>query len=606
MMPSSTPQIQTPQQALQSIFGYPEFRLQQKDVIDHILQKKDTLVVMPTGGGKSLCYQIPAILFPGITIVISPLISLMKDQVEELQSVGVPSVMLNSSLSQNEYNENLQAILRNECRLIYLAPETLLLPRIQTMLQNLDISCLTIDEAHCISEWGHEFRPEYRQIAALRKQLPQAVCVALTATATAQVRKDIIQSLELNEHNEFVSSFDRDNLFLDIKMKQKPTRQILSFLKQREDQPGIIYCASRKQVQKLSEELNQAGIQALPYHAGLSDEVRARNQEQFRMDQTQIMVATIAFGMGINKPNVRFVIHYDLPKNLESYYQQIGRAGRDGLEAHCLLLFSYGDIQKIRYFISQMGDFEARQSERNLQTLVRYAESSECRRIPLLQYFNETYDQKNCGMCDNCLQADVPTMDLTESAQKFLSCIKRSGEIFGAAHISDILRGSQSQKILAQNHQNLSTYGIGKAQSKQEWLFLSSLLLKNNLIGQNEHGGLFLTEKAWEILRNEKRFLEKFSPIQQEKLSQDKQPRKKNQNIPEDVDAEVLDQLKKMRRELAAEEGVPAFVIFSDKTLIQMASHLPQTEDEFLQISGVGQVKLEKYGAAFLEVLRSN
>jgi len=606
MMPSSTQHIQTPQEALQRIFGYPEFRLQQKDVIDHILQKKDTLVVMPTGGGKSLCYQIPAILFPGITIVISPLISLMKDQVEELQSVGVPSVMLNSSLSQNEYNENLQAILRNECRLIYLAPETLLLPRIQTMLQNLDISCLTIDEAHCISEWGHEFRPEYRQIAALRKQLPQAVCVALTATATAQVRKDIIQSLELSEHNEFVSSFDRDNLFLDIKMKQKPTRQILHFLKQREDQPGIIYCASRKQVEKLSEELNQAGIQALPYHAGLSDEVRARNQEQFRMDQTQIMVATIAFGMGINKPNVRFVIHYDLPKNLESYYQQIGRAGRDGLEAHCLLLFSYGDIQKIRYFISQMGDFEARQSERNLQTLVRYAESSDCRRIPLLQYFNETYDQKNCGMCDNCLQADVPTMDLTESAQKFLSCIKRSGEIFGAAHISDILRGSQSQKILAQNHQNLSTYGIGKAQSKQEWLFLSSLLLKNNLIGQNEHGGLFLTEKAWEILRNEKRFLEKFSPIQQEKLSQDKQPRKKNQNIPENVDADILTRIKQLRRELAEEEGVPAFVIFSDKTLIQMASHLPQTEDEFLQISGVGQVKLEKYGAAFLEVLRSN
>lgn len=603
-MPSSTQHIQTPQQALQSIFGYPEFRLQQKDVIDHILQKKDTLVVMPTGGGKSLCYQIPAILFPGITIVISPLISLMKDQVEELQSVGVPSVMLNSSLSQNEYNENLQAILRNECRLIYLAPETLLLPRIQTMLQNLDISCLTIDEAHCISEWGHEFRPEYRQIAALRKQLPQAVCVALTATATAQVRKDIIQSLELSEHNEFVSSFDRDNLFLDIKMKQKPTGQILHFLKQREDQPGIIYCASRKQVEKLSAELNQAGIQALPYHAGLSDEVRSRNQEAFRMDQTQIMVATIAFGMGINKPNVRFVIHYDLPKNLESYYQQIGRAGRDGLEAHCLLLFSYGDIQKIRYFISQMGDVEARQSERNLQTLVRYAESSECRRIPLLQYFNETYAQKNCGMCDNCLQADVPTLDLTESAQKFLSCIKRSGEIFGAAHISDILRGSQSQKILAQNHQTLSTYGIGKVQSKQEWLFLSSLLLKNNLIGQNEHGGLFLTEKAWEILRNEKRFLEKFSPIQQEKLSQDKQPRKKNPSVPENVDADIFGRLKQLRRELAEAEAVPAFVIFSDKTLIQMASHLPQNEDEFLQISGVGQMKLEKYGGAFLQLLR--
>ena len=582
---------------LKNVFGYETFRPLQQEIIANILSRKDTLVIMPTGGGKSLCYQIPALLFEGLTVVVSPLISLMKDQVEQLAALGIGATVLNSSLSPDEYRQNVGRIVRKEVKLLYLAPETLLMQRTLTLLAATQVACVTIDEAHCISEWGHDFRPEYRQLVAVRERFPAAVCAAFTATATPRVQQDIKTTLEFDASNEFIASFNRPNLFLQIAPKSNPLLQTVAFLEKFPKQSGIIYCLARKQVDALADILAQEGFSVKPYHAGLTDAERKQHQELFIRDDVQIMVATIAFGMGINKPNVRFILHYDLPQNIESYYQQIGRAGRDGLPAHCLLLFGYGDIRKVKYFIDEKPEAESRIARMHLDALVGLAETDVCRRIPLLAYFGEHYATATCGMCDNCLTEKQDLLDLTIPAQKFLSCVKRTGEMFGAGHVIDVLRGSDAQKIHKFGHGRLSTYGIGKEYSKKQWFHLSRQLLQKGFMTQDaEHGSLRLTPKAWELFRGAEKIFGK--------LEADNAPAAPAQADAAEYDQTLFELLRRTRKELADQANVPPYVIFPDKTLIDLATFFPQTEQSFLTMHGVGAAKAEKYGTLFLDVLR--
>ncbi|MFC1821865.1 DNA helicase RecQ [Thermodesulfobacteriota bacterium] len=582
---------------LKHVFGYDQFRPLQAEIIQNILLKNDTLVIMPTGGGKSICYQIPALIFPGLTIVVSPLISLMKDQVEQLVELGIGAVFLNSSLAPREYRRNVERIRRGEIKLLYVAPEALLKTGMLTMLSSMEVDCLTIDEAHCISQWGHDFRPEYRQLVKVRDHFPGATCIALTATATPRVREDIKTNLGFDASNEFIASFNRENLFVRIITKYHPFNQVVEFLEKFPNQSGIIYCFSRRQVNELSEALKNEGFSVKPYHAGLSDSERSENQEGFIRDDVQIIVATIAFGMGIDKPNVRFVVHYDLPQNLEGYYQEIGRAGRDGLPSECLLLFSYGDIQKIKYFIDKKEGNEQRVANIHLNALLRFIETDVCRRIPLLNYFGEDYSSPECSMCDNCTTGQKDLVDITIPAQKFLSCVKRTGQRFGAGHIIDVLRGSTAKKVLKFGHQHLSTYGIGQDYSKKQWFHLSRQFIQKGLATQDmEFGGLQLTEKTWNVLKGKEKV---FGKVKEEWVA----PPKKSQAAP-DSDYQLFEALRKKRKILADLAGVPPYVIFSDRTLMEMAASFPQTEKELLDIYGVGAVKCEKYGPEFLHIIR--
>lgn len=585
--------MKTPQEILKNVFGYDTFRPLQAEIIQNVLVKKDTLVIMPTGGGKSICYQIPALIFEGLTIVISPLISLMKDQVEQMKALGVPAIFLNSTLSPQEYFENVELVQANKVKLLYLAPEALMTESVQKILGTQKIDCLTIDEAHCISEWGHDFRPEYRQIVEVKNKFPEAVCIALTATATPRVREDIKKSLNLSSANEFLASFDRKNLNLQVVTKDNPSLQTIKFLEKHKKQSGIIYCFSRKQVDELTAILEANNFSVKPYHAGLSAEERTQNQEDFIRDNVQIIVATIAFGMGIDKPNVRFVLHFDLPKNIEGYYQEIGRGGRDGLKSDCLLLYSYGDIRKLKYFIDQKEPSERQIAEQHLQKMVDFAEAGICRRVPLMEYFGENYEAENCGMCDNCMETDEGLEDLTIAAQKFFSCVKRTGEIFGAKHISQVLRGSSAKNILKFNHQELSTYGIGVEFSEKQWLDFAIQFLKKGLIVKDtNYGSLKLTEKAYLILKGKEKFLGKLLESQKEKQA--------TQEMELDYDTELFEQLRRKRKNLADSENVPPYVIFSDKSLVEMSTYFPQSKESMLEINGVGNAKLEKYGLKFL------
>ncbi len=585
-------------QILKKVFGYDTFRPLQKEIIDNILEKKDTLVIMPTGGGKSLCYQLPALIFEGLTIVISPLISLMKDQVEQLKALGIPAVFLNSSLGREEYQFNVGRVIRGEIRLLYLAPETLHLDRTLGMLKALKVDCFTIDEAHCISEWGHDFRPEYRQTAQVRKQFPEAVCVALTATATPRVREDIKRNLEFRNEAEFISSFDRDNLYIQISHKGDAVTQVLNFLRKFPDQSGIIYCFSRKQVDSLAEELSALGFSVRPYHAGLPDKERRENQELFINDEIKIVVATIAFGMGINKSNVRFVIHYDLPKNLASYYQEIGRSGRDGLRANCLLLFSYSDRSKIEYLISLMeNENEQRIARMHLDKMVDFCESYECRRKPLLRFFGEEYKGRNCGMCDNCRSSDKDKVDMTIPAQKFMSCMIRTGEIFGATYIIDVLRGSEQKRIVNNGHDKLSTWGIGREYNPDQWNMAVNQFMRGRLIErEDETGSLKVTPEGYLVLKGKENFTGIFS----------QEPVKLFQAEGSDNYDEILFALlKEKRREIAKKTGVPPYIIFSDKTLSLMAAQLPESRADMLRIHGVGAAKMDSYGNSFISVIKN-
>ena len=585
---------------LKNVFGFDEFRLLQEDIIQSILNKTDTLVVMPTGGGKSLCYQIPALIFKGLTVVISPLISLMKDQVESLRQSGVAAAFLNSSLSSSEYGATMSRVKQGKIKLLYLAPEGFLRPNMMDFLYSVGVQCLTIDEAHCISEWGHDFRPEYRQLIIARDRFPDAPCMALTATATPRVRDDIKNNLRMNPCKEYVASFNRENLFIQVADKESPLQQTIRLIRNYPGQSGIIYCYSRKQVEDLYASLKAEGFSVRPYHAGMSDEERNENQEHFIRDDVQIIVATIAFGMGIDKPNVRFVVHYDLPRNIEGYYQEIGRAGRDGLRSHCLMLFSYADVQKIKYFIDQKDPDEKRIANIHLSALLRFAETEDCRRIPLLNHFGENHGVTSCSMCDNCTEAPKEKVDITVAAQKFLSCVKRTRETFGVHHVIDVLRGSKAKKIIKFGHEKLSTYGIGKEHSKKQWFQLSRQFLHKGLIMQNmEFGSLQLTESALDVLKGNEKV---FGHLDREEVDYSPLEDTADKKISE-YDHALFDRLRKLRKELADQIQVPPYVIFSDRSLIEMAMYYPQTEDRFLDIHGVGSVKYKRYGPAFLDVI---
>lgn len=585
---------------LKTVFGYNTFWPLQEKIVLHIMEKKDALFVMPTGGGKSLCFQIPALLFEGLTIVVSPLISLMKDQVDQLKECGVPALFLNSSLSIDQFRRHVEQLKANGVKLLYLAPEALLNPRNMAFLSPLRVDCIAIDEAHCISEWGHDFRPEYRQLVAVRSYFPHAVCVALTATATVRVREDIKRSLQIDPVNEFIGSFNRPNLFLEVAPKTDPIQQTINIIKKYSNESGIIYCFSRQQTNDLCEILHTKGYSVKPYHAGLSEQERTENQELFIRDDIQIIVATIAFGMGINKSNVRFVVHYDLPRSIDNYYQEIGRAGRDGLPAHCLLLFGYRDIRKIKYFINQKTEQEQRVANILLNTFIGLAETDLCRRIPLLNYFGENDTPKNCGMCDNCQVEAADLVDLTMPAQMFLSCVKLAGEFFGAGHIIDVLRGSSSQKVLKFGHDQLSTYGIGTAHSTKQWRNMSrQFIQKGLLIYDYDHGTLKLTQKAWEVLKGKEAVRGRLEEGRKEKgevLGQ-----REGEAGPHDP--VLFEILRKKRKEIANLANLPPFTIFHDRTLKEMAVYFPQTREGLSTIYGIGMAKLEKYADTFLRII---
>ena len=587
---------------LKDIFGFSGFKETQEEVILNILAKKDTLAVMPTGSGKSLCYQIPALVFRGLTIVVSPLISLMQDQVEQMVSLGINAVLLNSSLSSQEYAENMLKVKDGTAKLLYVAPETLLKDSILHMLQKLEVDCFTIDEAHCISEWGHDFRPEYRKLSAVRALFPGAVCAAFTATATKRVQGDIKDSLSQNEHNfsTFITSFDRKNLYLEVTPKSNSYQQTLDFINKFPNQSGIIYCFSRKQVDELYLSLKEAGYSVKPYHAGLQERERKEHQRLFIRDDIQIMIATIAFGMGINKPNVRFVLHHDLPKNIEGYYQEIGRAGRDGLDAHCLLLFSYQDAHKINYFINQKPESEKRVAQTHLNAMIALAESDTCRRLPLLSYFEETPGRDNCGFCDVCTGEEREVVDITIPAQKFLSCAKKTGEFFGASHIIDVLLGSKAKKVLEKSHQLLSTYNIGTEYSKNQWQHLARQFIRQGLLIQDPgYGSLKLTPKAYLCLKSE---IEIQGSIKEVSAGESK---KKIQGGNLNYDPGFFEVLRKKRKEIADSQNVPPYVVFSDKTLMEIAAYFPENNEELLKIHGIGGVKCKEYGQMILNTVKN-
>jgi ATP-dependent DNA helicase RecQ len=590
------------QKILKDVFGFEQFRSPQRQIIDNVLSGNNTLAIMPTGGGKSLCYQIPAIVLDGLTLVISPLISLMQDQVRQLEELNVHSCVLNSTLSPTEYQNNIERIQSGQIKLLFLAPETALQGAIISLLTSIKIACIAIDEAHCISEWGHEFRPEYRQLNHLVDNFPKAVVIALTATATPRVRTDIKQQLLIDDTAEFISSFDRPNLYIEVVHKDQPYQQAKAFIEKHKGKSGIIYCQSRSAVDELAQKLKGDGFKALPYHAGLNSQKRSDHQHQFVYDDVDIIVATVAFGMGINKPDVRFVLHYDLPKNIESYYQQIGRAGRDGLHADCLLLFGYGDTGKIRYFIDQMHDEQQRRlATLHLGQMLALSETEDCRRIVLLKYFGETDIAENCQQCDNCLNEHKEKSDLTVPAQKFLSCVHRTGQRFGASHVADVLRGSNAEKILQNQHNLLSTYNIGQEFSKKQWMTLARQLIQKGLLVQEEtYGSLRLTAQAGDLLKGNVPFFASLQKAQQNGAS--KQTKSSAGQVQGDND--LVEILKAKRKLLADEALVPPYAIFADRSLHEMAYYFPQGEQNLLKIHGVGQAKLDKYGEIMLAIIR--
>ncbi len=561
-----------------------------------MLKRRDTLAVMPTGGGKSLCYQLPALIFDGLTLVISPLIALMQDQVDQLRELGVPAAFLNSSLDYRSYVQTMERVRQGQVKLLYTSPETLLRPETLVMLDQSRVECLTIDEAHCISQWGHDFRPEYRQLLPVRRRLAQAICLAFTATATQRVRQDIVDQLGFDAANTFVASFNRKNLHLAARPRTDGLQQVLAFLEAHRDQSGIIYCSTRETVDNLAARLVEAGWPALPYHAGLDDATRQRNQRQFTRADVSVMVATIAFGMGINKPNVRFVLHFNLPKDVESYYQEIGRAGRDGLPADCLLLYGQKDVATIQYFIDEGAERERPGRVARLQAMVRYAQSSGCRRTPLLGYFGETFDGAPCNTCDQCLatEAGGEKIDLTEAAHKFLSCVKDTGQVFGVSHIADVLRGSKSQKVLQRRHDRVPAYASGREYSDKQWRQFGQQFIAEGLVEQDmEHGGLSLTGQGREVLAG-KRTVSVAAPPQ---------PAAAPSAAPA-YDEALFQRLRTLRHELADAANVPPYVVFSDRALMEMATYYPQSPERLLDINGVGRVKLERYGEQFLSSIR--
>ncbi len=584
---------------LKRTFGYGSFRPLQREICEATLAGQDVFALLPTGGGKSLCFQLPALARPGLTVVVSPLIALMKDQVDALQASGVAATFLNSSLDGDEARSRLRGLHRGEYKLLYVAPERLMLDGWAANLKKWNVDCLAIDEAHCVSEWGHDFRPEYRQIAKLRDLLPGVPVMALTATATTRVRADIITHLKLRDPAVFVASFNRPNLTYRVIPKDQPLKQIIEFIRKREHECGIVYCASRAATERVAEGLAGRGFAARPYHAGLDAAERARNQEQFLRDDTRIICATIAFGMGINKPNVRWIIHHDLPKNIEGYYQETGRAGRDGLPGDCLLLFSAGDIAKQTHFLDEITDAQEQQIARaQLRQIVHYAESSGCRRSELLGYFGEKFPGDNCAACDNCLEPRE-TYDGTLAAQKFLSCIYRilQNSRFGAGlnHIIEVLTGADTEKIRRWGHDRLTTYGIGADLTRPQWAAVGRELMRLGYVtvAEGEYATLELTEEGMAVLRAR-------TPITLTKpmdLPKARRTARREGDI--ECDEILFDRLRTLRKQLADERRVPAYIIFGDTTLRAMARQYPESVDDMDGIPGMGEKKRAEFGELF-------
>lgn len=645
--------ISNPRAILKKVFGYEEFRPMQEAVIEAVLAGDDVLAVMPTGGGKSLCYQVPALALGGLAIVVSPLIALMRDQVAFLRELGIDARFLNSTLTPEQWRENAAAAARGELSLLYLAPETLSSGRARELVAALGDSrrpvLLAVDEAHCISEWGHDFRPEYRSLGALRDALHGVPCLALTATATEQVRDDIKSELrlgaistdsgkrdEMAHMREFVASFDRPNILLEAKRRSRVLDQLAELAAIYPEGSGIVYCFSRARAEEIASGLSRLGVPALPYHAGLPDDLRARNQDAFIDDKIRVIAATTAFGMGIDKPDVRWVAHADLPKSIEQYYQEIGRAGRDGLPARALLLYSYGDAVKIRALLAKSaaeaaaaagesdigmnegtmadsGDVPERTTtpatfaaEAALRAMLCYAEAATCRRAMLLAHFGEAYSTSRCASCDVCLgtaESSI-TEDITEQAYKFLSCVKRTGERYGAGHVIDVLLGSRNERVLGLGHAQLSTYGIGKEWTKSQWMDLARQLARSGYLSRSEdYGVLSLTDRSYAAFRSKERVMGTVPPRgkgKRDAASQGRGP------VPAPSSPESRDlgtRLRALRRRLAEEGRVPPYMIFSDKTLTDLVAKRPGSKEALLDVFGLGAVKVERYGEAILETL---
>ena len=588
---------------LSRIFGYDDFRGPQQAIVEHVAAGNDALVLMPTGGGKSLCYQVPSLLREGTGIVISPLIALMQDQVEALRQLGVRAEFLNSTLDGDTAARVERELLAGELDMLYVAPERLLTGRFLSLLSRSRIALFAIDEAHCVSQWGHDFRPEYRQLTVLHERWPDVPRIALTATADPPTQREIAERLDLTAAQHFVSSFDRPNIRYTVVQKDNAKRQLLDFLKVHRQEAGIVYCMSRRKVEETAEFLCKEGLNALPYHAGLPAEVRAANQRRFLREDGIVMCATIAFGMGIDKPDVRFVAHTDLPKSMEGYYQETGRAGRDGEPAEAWLCYGLGDVVLLKQMIEQSEAGEERKSlERNkLDHLLGYCESMQCRRQVLLAGFGETYPQP-CGNCDNCL---VPpdAWDASVAAQKALSCVYRSGQRFGVGHLIDILRGGENDKIRQFGHSELSTYGIGKDLDARTWRSVFRQLVAASLleVDTEAYGGLRLTDGSREVLKGQRKvMMRRESPKTRER---DRSGQRTGLSVlPEDL--VLFNALRSLRAELAKEQNVPAFVIFHDSTLRNIAEQRPTSIDALGRVGGIGGTKLSRYGERLIEIVR--
>jgi ATP-dependent DNA helicase RecQ len=611
----STPDVATPGEltaALKRCFGFDRFRPGQEAIVRDVLSRRDVLALMPTGGGKSLCFQFPALLQPGVTLVVSPLIALMQDQVRQLQNNGIPAAFINSSLDAADIQRRTEALLRGEYKLLYLAPERLLLQEffdgpLNRLSSGIGINAFVIDEAHCVSEWGHDFRTEYRQLARLRRRHPEVPLLAFTATATARVRGDIVAQLELRDPAVHVASFNRPNLFYRVRAKDKTSyRELLA--QAMSGGAGIVYCLSRRRVDELAAKLHAEGIRAAPYHAGLDPITRRDAQDAFIRDDLQVIVATIAFGMGIDKPDVRWVVHYDLPRTLEGYYQESGRAGRDGDPANCILYFGGADIRTAEFLIQQKVDAsgeplenEQRIARQQLRQMLQFADSTECRRAVQLRYFGETFSGP-CGACDNCCEPRT-VEDWSTEARQFLSCIARLAQRrqrFGAAYIIDILRGARTERVLSAGHDALSVYGIGKHRGVHEWRNLARALLHQGLIDEAQDGYsvLSLNALSWPVLRGER-------PVS---IARAVKParRSKDGTPASSANDSLFERLRALRKRLADENGLPPYVIFHDSTLREMAEHMPLDLDQFAALPGVGQAKLARYGEQFIAAVREH